>query len=46
VKGSHGRLPDREEDGPVLICSSSRAARDRVRAEEVRELLLELIFGG
>ena len=46
AKGSHGRLPDREEDGPVLICSSSRAARDRVRAEEVRELLLELIFGG
>ncbi|MFI9814191.1 nucleotide pyrophosphatase/phosphodiesterase family protein [Saccharothrix variisporea] len=41
VRGSHGRLPDRAEDGPVLL-SSAPVDRDRVEAVEVRDLLLEL----
>ncbi|XVV07270.1 alkaline phosphatase family protein [Actinosynnema sp. CA-248983] len=41
VRGSHGRLPDRAEDGPVLLCSEP-LDRDRVEAVEVRDLLLEL----
>ncbi len=49
VKGSHGRLPDSgrlEEDGPVFICSSKRVERDELHARDVRNLLLELQFGG
>jgi predicted AlkP superfamily pyrophosphatase or phosphodiesterase len=42
VRGSHGRLPDDERDGPVLICSDPAAARDRVAATEVKALLLGL----
>ncbi|WP_309116491.1 alkaline phosphatase family protein [Saccharothrix sp.] len=41
VRGTHGRLPDRAEDGPVLLCSEP-LDRDRVEAVEVRDLLLEL----
>jgi predicted AlkP superfamily pyrophosphatase or phosphodiesterase len=40
VRGSHGRLPDSPEDGPVLLCSDPAFARDRVHATEVKELLL------
>jgi predicted AlkP superfamily pyrophosphatase or phosphodiesterase len=42
VKGTHGRLPEAEEDAPVLISSEAGLARDRIHATEVRELLLEL----
>ncbi|MDP9402763.1 MAG: alkaline phosphatase family protein [Actinomycetota bacterium] len=42
VRGSHGRLPDDPSDGPVLICSDPAAARDRVAATDVKDLLLEL----
>jgi predicted AlkP superfamily pyrophosphatase or phosphodiesterase len=42
VRGSHGLLPRDEADGPVLLCSSPGAARDRVAATEVKDLLLEL----
>jgi predicted AlkP superfamily pyrophosphatase or phosphodiesterase len=42
VRGSHGRLPGRPDDGPVLLCSSPRAARARYAATEVKGLLLEL----
>ena len=48
VKGSHGRLPTagrEDEEGPVLIGSSSTIARDRVEMTEVKDLLLELQFG-
>ncbi|GAA0264079.1 alkaline phosphatase family protein [Saccharothrix mutabilis subsp. mutabilis] len=41
VRGTHGRLPDRDADGPVLLCSEP-LDRDRVEAVEVRDLLLEL----
>ncbi|TVT48888.1 alkaline phosphatase family protein [Amycolatopsis rhizosphaerae] len=42
VRGSHGRLPDSAEDGPVLLCSDPRPARDRIHATEVKALLLSL----
>ncbi|AQA14820.1 alkaline phosphatase family protein [Streptomyces samsunensis] len=42
VRGSHGRLPDREEDGPVLLCSQPGAVRGRVAATDVKTLLLHL----
>ncbi len=49
VKGSHGRLPQDsqlESDGPVFVCSSKRVERDKLHACDVRNLLLELQFGG
>lgn len=49
VKGSHGRLPSESEletDGPVFVCSSKRVERDKLHACDVRNLLLELQFGG
>jgi predicted AlkP superfamily pyrophosphatase or phosphodiesterase len=42
VRGSHGRLPDDPADGPVLLCSSPRAARSQCAATEVKDILLEL----
>ena len=42
VKGTHGRLPDDPEDGPVLLCSDPSVARDRIAATDVRDLILEL----
>ena len=49
VRGSHGRLPDENrmsQDGPVFICSSKRIERDELHATDVRNLLLNLQFGG
>jgi predicted AlkP superfamily pyrophosphatase or phosphodiesterase len=42
VRGSHGRLPADPADGPVLLCSDASAARKRVEATEVKEILLSL----
>jgi predicted AlkP superfamily pyrophosphatase or phosphodiesterase len=42
VRGSHGRLPDAADDGPVLLCSDPAQARDRYAATEVKDLLLRL----
>ena len=42
VRGSHGRLPERAADGPVLLCSNPAAARGSIAATEVRDLLLQL----
>ncbi len=42
VKGSHGRLPDSDDDGPVFLSNDPRLARDRVRATDVKAMLLEL----
>ena len=41
VKGTHGRLPDRPEDGPVLLCSNLQGACDRMAMTAVRDFLLE-----
>jgi hypothetical protein len=40
VRGSHGRLPDSPEDGPVLLCSDPAFAREKIHATEVKDLLL------
>ena len=45
VRGSHGRLPDDPQDGPVLLCSSPHAARAQCAATEVKGILLELAGG-
>jgi predicted AlkP superfamily pyrophosphatase or phosphodiesterase len=42
VRGSHGRLPARPDDGPVLLCSRPTEARDHYDATEVKDLLLRL----
>lgn len=42
VRGTHGRLPDTPQDGPVLLCSRPHGARERYEATEVKNLLLEL----
>ena len=42
VRGSHGRLPDDPDDGPVLLCSSPQAARAQCAATEVKGILLQL----
>ncbi|GAA0340167.1 alkaline phosphatase family protein [Streptomyces blastmyceticus] len=42
VRGSHGRLPEDDRDGPVLLCSDGSQARDRYRATEVKDLILRL----
>jgi len=42
VRGTHGRLPEVAADAPVLLCSDSASARDRIAATDVRDLLLEL----
>ena len=42
VRGTHGRLPERAEDAPVLLCSEPGPAREAIDATEVRDLLLEL----
>ncbi|MGY0536930.1 alkaline phosphatase family protein [Nocardioides sp. YJ-D4] len=43
VSGSHGRLPDDPEHGPVLVCSDASVKRDRFEATEVRDLLASLL---
>ncbi|MFI9006056.1 alkaline phosphatase family protein [Actinosynnema sp. NPDC053489] len=47
VRGTHGRLPDRAADGPVLLCSDPRVPAGvdrtgRIAATDVRDLLLAL----
>ncbi|MBD0744618.1 nucleotide pyrophosphatase/phosphodiesterase family protein [Streptomyces sp. CBMA152] len=42
IRGSHGRLPDDPQDGPVLLCSTPDAVGDAVEATEVKGLLLGL----
>ncbi|MGW4241380.1 alkaline phosphatase family protein [Nocardia sp. NPDC004722] len=43
VRGTHGRLPDSPQDGPVLLCSHpADRASSRIEATEVRDLLLGL----
>jgi len=44
VRGSHGRLPERLEDGPLLISSSVAQKTDTLEMTEVADLLLDTIF--
>jgi predicted AlkP superfamily pyrophosphatase or phosphodiesterase len=43
VRGSHGRLPATPADGPVLLCSDARLARDRIAAADVLGLAIDLL---
>jgi predicted AlkP superfamily pyrophosphatase or phosphodiesterase len=43
VRGSHGRLPATPADGPMLLCSDARFARDRIAAAEVLGLAIDLL---
>ncbi|MFH0176467.1 alkaline phosphatase family protein [Streptomyces cacaoi] len=42
VRGSHGRLPQRAEEGPVLLCSRPGEVAGSLAATEVKPLLLRL----
>lgn len=42
VRGSHGRLPASDDEGPLILCSTPDAVRGRVAATEVKSLLLRL----
>ncbi len=46
VRGTHGRLPARDADAPVMICDRPGTFGDRVAATEVRDLLLDLVGVG
>jgi len=43
IRGSHGRLPARPDDGPVLLCTDAAFARTRVQARDVQGLILDLL---
>jgi hypothetical protein len=46
VKGSHGRVTDRPEEGPVLISSDAEfLPESAVSATAVKNLILAHIFG-
>jgi predicted AlkP superfamily pyrophosphatase or phosphodiesterase len=46
VRGSHGRVTDRLDDGPVFISSEKQITRDLVESTEVRDLILAHLFEG
>ena len=43
VRGTHGRLPERAEEGPVAICSEARFAREKMAMTDVFSLALDLL---
>jgi len=46
VRGSHGRMTDSPEDGPVLISSDAKLLPDgALLATEVKNLILAHVFG-
>jgi predicted AlkP superfamily pyrophosphatase or phosphodiesterase len=42
IRGSHGRLPMSDEEGPLILCSTPHVFTGPVRATEVKSLLLTL----
>ncbi|AVV46588.1 alkaline phosphatase family protein [Streptomyces sp. P3] len=42
IRGSHGRRPSSDEEGPLVLVSTPRAVSGRVAATEVKSLLLRL----
>jgi predicted AlkP superfamily pyrophosphatase or phosphodiesterase len=44
VKGTHGRIGVPPEDGPVLLCSNQRGARERMAMTEVKDFLLQRLL--
>ena len=43
IRGSHGRLPDGPDDGPLLLCSRPELAREAFAATDVKGLMLRLV---
>ncbi len=46
VRGSHGRLPARDGEGPVFLCTDTSVKRDRLAMTDVRDTLLDIVAGG
>ncbi|MER7169876.1 alkaline phosphatase family protein [Streptomyces mesophilus] len=42
IRGSHGRLPEDPQDGPLILCSTPRAVDGPLKATDVKSLLLTL----
>ena len=45
VRGSHGRLPASDADGPVFLCTDTSVKRDRLAMTDVRDTLLDTVAG-
>jgi predicted AlkP superfamily pyrophosphatase or phosphodiesterase len=43
VMGSHGRIYDEDDAGPVFICSDKAVARDRVAATDVKSMCMDIL---
>jgi predicted AlkP superfamily pyrophosphatase or phosphodiesterase len=43
VRGTHGRLPARDQDAPMVICDLPGVLPERMAATQVRDLLLEQV---
>ncbi|NPC96204.1 nucleotide pyrophosphatase/phosphodiesterase family protein [Nocardioides sp. zg-DK7169] len=43
VRGTHGRLPARDEDAPMVLCDRPGALTERLSATDVRDLVLDLV---
>jgi len=46
VRGTHGRLPLRDEEGPMVLCDRPGVLDARLEATGVRDLLLDLVGVG
>jgi len=46
VRGSHGLLPARADDGPVFLCTDPAGRRDHLAMADVRDTLLDLVAEG
>lgn len=42
IRGSHGRLPTSDDEGPLILCSTPEAVTGRTEATDVKSLLLNL----
>ncbi|MFI1831603.1 nucleotide pyrophosphatase/phosphodiesterase family protein, partial [Streptomyces sp. NPDC020412] len=42
IRGSHGRLPPNDNEGPLLLCSTPHTIQNRIKATDVKSLLLQL----
>ncbi len=45
IRGSHGRLPDRRDDGPIFLSSVPLSRPPHLELTEVRDVLLDIIAG-
>jgi hypothetical protein len=45
VRGSHGRIPDSMNDGPVLISSEAGTLGEPLQPTAVRDIILAHVFG-